>query len=244
MSKIDIVGYCMYFHDRKGSIVISNIGEFMALLPCFHPYPPTNGSYHRLIINGSMGAILGLICFYAPIAGASAGCEPHWHYSVQYLGLTYHPDGGTTPEVYPLKFDRKAYLVLSIGAAGDVDYSLGKLFFLRLKSTVYKDCAFLWAGALHFSPHAQYTFGNNRINLGIGPIFSFRQDWHRFKQFVDDDFYGDRVYKGWQYRFYGTALELEYLRRITKTLEMQCSVIPGAPLVITFLFGVRFALIG
>jgi hypothetical protein len=167
-----------------------------------------------------------------------------WHYSFQYLGLTWHPDGGDLPEVYPLKFDPKAYLVLSIGAAGNVDYSLSRLFFLRLTATCYKDCAFLWAGAVHFGPRIQYTHGKNGFNLGIGPILSFRRDWHRFEKFVDDDFYGDRVYKGWQYRLYGTALELEYLRRINKSTELQWSLIPGAPLVVTFMVGVRCIITG
>jgi hypothetical protein len=48
------------------------------------------------------------------------------------------------------------------------------------------------------------------------------------------------VYKGWQYRLYGTALELEYLRKINESMELEWSLIPGAPLVITFMFGVRF----
>jgi hypothetical protein len=88
----------------------------------------------------------------------------------------------------------------------------------------------------------QYIFGSNNLNIGIGPILSFRRDWHRFERFVDDDFYGDRVYKGWQYRFYGTALVLEYLKRINKTTELQWSIIPGAPLVVTFIFGARFSI--
>ncbi len=49
---------------------------------------------------------------------------PDWHLSIQYLGVTYHPDGGNTPEVYPLKLDRKAYLVLDVGAAVSLDYRL------------------------------------------------------------------------------------------------------------------------
>ena len=163
-----------------------------------------------------------------------------WKLSVQYLGLTYHPDGGATPELYPLKFDRHAYLVLDIGAVGKLDYRLGKYFFARFTSGLYLDCALLMAGCVHVGPRMQYSLGKNSINIGIGPIFSFRQDWHRFEQFEDDDFYGKRVYKGWQYRLYGTALELEYLRKINESMELEWSLIPGAPLVITFMFGVRF----
>jgi hypothetical protein len=191
------------------------------------------------------------LLFLAPIifgpSGASsetvgAGCLPDspWHLSIQYLGLTCHPDGGATPEVYPLKFDKQAYFVLDVGAAGKLDYRLGRYFFVRFSSALYFDCAFLMAGCIHTGPRIQYSLGKNTVNLGIGPIFSFRQDWHRFKQFVDDDFYGDRVYKGWQYRLYPTALEVEYLRKINESMELQWSLIPGAPLIITCMVGVRF----
>lgn len=45
-----------------------------------------------------------------------------------------------------------------------------------------------------------------------------------------------------QYRFYMTAAELEYQRRISDRMEFQLSLIPGVPLIVTFLFGVRFLL--
>jgi hypothetical protein len=78
--------------------------------------------------------------------------------------------------------------------------------------------------------------------MGIGPILSFREDWHRFEQYKDDEFYGDRIHKGWQYRLFMTAIELEYLRRINESTEFQWSIIPGAPLVVTSMFGFRFKL--
>jgi hypothetical protein len=184
--------------------------------------------------------VVGPIRAALPPLGPEGGTNSPWNISIQYLGLTYHPDGGETPEVYPLKFDRQAYLVLDIGAIGKLDYRLGKYFFARFTSGLYLDCALLMAGCVHTGPRIQYSLGNNSINIGIGPIFSFRQDWHRFEQFEDDDFYGDRVYKGWQYRLYPTALEIEYLRKINDSMELQWSLIPGAPLVITFLVGVRF----
>ena len=173
---------------------------------------------------------------------SSIGREPDWHFSLQYLGLTYHPDGGNTPEVYPLKLDRKAYLVLDVGVAANLDYRLTDYSFLRFTSSLYKDCAFVTAGALHLGPRLEYSWGDNRINAGIGPILSFRRDWHRFAEYTDDEFYGDRVYEGWQYRFFPTAIEFEYLRRINDSMEFQWSVVPGAPLVITSMFGIRFRL--
>jgi hypothetical protein len=173
-------------------------------------------------------------------AESTAGPMAPWYLSIQYLGLTYHPDGGTTPEVYTLKVDPKAYLVLDVGAAAKLDYRLNDGCFIRFTAGLYQDCAFVSAGCLHAGPRLQYCWRGNSVNIGIGPLFSFRQGWHRFKQYQNNDFYGDRVSHGWQYRFYATALELEYLRRINDCMEFQWSIIPSAPLVITSMFGVRF----
>ena len=178
----------------------------------------------------------------AQTSESNAAKIPAWHLSLQYLGLTYHPDGGTTPEVYPLKFDTKAYLVLDVGVAASLDYRLADYSFFRFTTSLYQDCAFLTAGCFHAGPRLQYSWGDNRINVGIGPILSFRRDWHRFKEYLDDEFYGDRVYHGWQYRFFPTAVEFEYLRRINDSMEFQYSLVPGAPLVITSMFGIRFRL--
>jgi hypothetical protein len=175
----------------------------------------------------------------APLA---SGNSTPWHGSIQYLGLTWHPDGGVTPELYRNKFDSKAYFVLNVGLAGNLDYRLGRLFFARFSTGLYKDCAFVMAGYVHAGPRIQWSWGGNSFNFGIGPIFSFREDWHRFKQFVDDDFYGRRVKNGWQYRFFPAAMELEYLRRINDSMEFQYSLIPGAPLIVTSLVGIRFDL--
>jgi hypothetical protein len=179
---------------------------------------------------------------YAQSDDSTSGRISQWYLSFQYLGITFHPDGGTTPEVYPLKLDKKAYFVINVGAAANLDYILGKYFFLRFTTTLYKDCAFVTAGCFHFGPRIQYSWNKSRINMGIGPILSYREDWHQFKEYQTDDFYGDRVYGKWQYRFFPYAVELEYFHRINDHLEFQYSLIPGAPLVFTSLFGVRVRL--
>lgn len=193
---------------------------------------------HRVIVL----VYLLSICTFSEPARSDSGTIHPWHLSAQYLGLTLHPHGGATPELYGNKFDSKAYLVLNVGLAANLDYRLGKLFFARITSGLYKDCAFVWAGCVHAGPRIQYWWRGNGFNFGIGPIFSFRQDWHRFPQFKDDDFYGRRVRNGWQYRFFWTAIELEYLRRINDAIEFQYSLIPGAPLIVTSLVGIRFEL--
>jgi hypothetical protein len=190
--------------------------------------------------------LMMLICWPLRVSAqaveSTSGRIPHWHLSFQYLGLTYHPDGGNTPQLYPLKLDKKAYLVIDVGVAANLDYRLSDYSFLRFTSALYKDCAFVMAGCVHVGPRLQYSWGDSRINVGIGPILSFRKDWHRFKEYHDDEFYGDRVYGDWQYRFFWTAVEFEYLQKINDSMEFQWSIIPGAPLVITSMFGIRFSL--
>jgi hypothetical protein len=132
-----------------------------------------------------MMIVFGQIGVFSQTFGPKDLTNSPWNLSIQYLGLTCHPHGGATPELYPLKFDSHAYLVLDVGAAGKLDYRLGKYFFARLTSALYLDCALLLAGCVHAGPRIQYSTGKNSMNLGIGPIFSFRQDWHRFKQFRD-----------------------------------------------------------
>jgi hypothetical protein len=177
---------------------------------------------------------------FAESFDSTSGKISHWYLSFQYLGLTYHPDGGTTPEVYPLKLDKKAYFVIDLGVTANLDYNIHKYMFLRFTTALYKDCAFVTAGCFHIGPRFQYAWKKNRIDLGIGPILSYREDWHQFEQYTTDEFYGDRVYGRWQYRFFPYAIELEYFHRINDKLDFQYSLIPGAPLVITSLFGVRF----
>jgi hypothetical protein len=199
-------------------------------------------------INHILLPVLALIWLVLPSNapaqnGESITGQPgNWHLSLQYLGVTYHPNGGNTPEVYPLKLDDKAYLVLDVGVAANLDYSLNSSSFLRLTTALYKDCAFVTAGCAHAGPRLAFSWGGNSINAGIGPIFSFRRDWHRFGQYRDDEFYGNRVYRGWQYRFFPFAVEFEYLCRINESMQFQWSIIPGGDLIVTSLFGVRFRL--
>ena len=141
-----------------------------------------------------------------------------------------------------MKLDDKAFIVIDVGIAAGVDYYLGKNVFLRLNSSLYKDCAFVTAGCLHFGPRYQVAWKKNKISMGMGPIFSFREDWHQFPEYVTDDFYGDRIHGKWQYRFFPAAIELDYLRRINERLEFQYSFIPGFPLVMTSMFGIRYRL--
>jgi hypothetical protein len=165
------------------------------------------------------------------------------YFSVQFMGLTIHPGGGAVRMVenYPLKLDDKAYLVLNVGATVAYDVDLSKKFFLRSSAGFFMDCAYLKSGFLHigFRWNA-LQIGRHTINAGVGPTLMFREDWHRFENYNDADFFGKRVYNGWQYRFFPVGGEVEYLYRISDKWQFQYSVIPGYPAVITSKIGLRY----
>lgn len=167
------------------------------------------------------------------------------YFSVQYMGLTFHPGGGAVKMIsnYPLKFDKKAYFVLNIGLAANYDYELNKRFFLRGEASFYMDCAYKKAGYLHAALHVQtINLGKHRFNIGFGPVISVREDWHVFEDYKATDFYGERVWNGMQYRIFPLGGQIEYRYQINEDLEFQYSVIPGYPAVVTSKFGLRWKL--
>ncbi len=165
------------------------------------------------------------------------------YFSVQFMGFTFHPGGGAVNMVknYPLKMDKKAYIVLNVGAVANYDYELSRKFFLRSSAGLYMDCAYKKAGFVHFGIRFKgITLGRHSFNGGLGPVLSVREDWHGFDGYKDKDFYGKRVWNGMQYRFFPLGGELEYQYQINEKLAFQYSVIPGYPAVITSKFGLRF----
>lgn len=163
-----------------------------------------------------------------------------WHLSFQYIGLTYHPNGGIAPEIYPLKLDSRAYWVLEPGGAINADYYISNSYFCRLSAATYLDCAFVPAGYFHIGMRGTIIYkGKHQINGGMGPTFIYREDWHQFKEYKGDTFYGDRVYGNWQYRFILYGGEFEYLYKLNDKVQLQYSIIPGIPIVLTSKIGVR-----
>jgi hypothetical protein len=167
------------------------------------------------------------------------------YFSVQFMGFTFHPGGGAVNMVknYPLKMDKKAYIVFNVGAVANYDYELSRKFFLRSSAGLYMDCAYQKAGFVHLGIRFKgITLGRHSFNGGVGPVLSVREDWHKFDGYNDKDFYGNRVWNGMQYRFFPLGGELEYQYQINEQLAFQYSVIPGYPAVITSKFGLRFKL--
>ena len=169
--------------------------------------------------------------------------SPNHYFSVQWLGWTLHPKGGSMPQNNPWKLDPKAVFLLNPGVALSYDWQFKKHVFWRAAAGYYGDCALLNAGYIHFGFRWEaLRFGRHTFNGGFGPGFFFRQDWHRFAEYRGDPIYGNRVWQGWQYRMFPVIGEVEYLFKINARWQFQYSVVPGYPVVINSKMGVRFLL--
>ena len=170
--------------------------------------------------------------------------KPLRHFSIQWLGWTFHPNGGSMPQNYPWKLDKKAFVIMNPGIALSYDWQWKKHIFWRAAAGYYGDCALQSAGYLHIGLRWEaLRFGRHSFNGGLGPGLLFRKDWHQFAPaYRGDPVYGDRVYQGWQYRLTPIIGEVEYLYQINDRLQFQYSIIPAYPAVITSKMGVRWAI--
>jgi hypothetical protein len=160
---------------------------------------------------------------------------------LKYTGLSYHPDGGEH-EGYPRKLDDAAFWVLLIGAEADADWRPYRYLYLRGSTSLYKDCADLWAGYYHLGFRANYDLGERvGIRIGIGPTYLWRQNWlHRVEGYRRDSFFGDSTGGDFQGKFiwYGGDAEIEW--KMDDRIALVYSVIPGWPEVIQSSAGFRY----
>jgi hypothetical protein len=190
----------------------------------------------------SIPTIFALLLTCQLLAQNTINLKPSRHFSVQWLGWTYHPNGGSMPQNNPWKLDPEAKFLLNPGVALSYDVYFKKHVFWRTAAGYYGDCALLNAGYLHFGFRWEaLRFGRHSFNGGFGPTFFFRQDWHRFSDYKGDPIYGSRVWNGWQYRFIPVG-EVEYLFKINDRWQFQYSVVPGYPIVVNSKLGVRWLL--
>ncbi len=164
---------------------------------------------------------------------------------LQWLGWSFHPGGGAVNMVknYPLKLDNKAYMVVNLGFVAKYDREISETVHLRASASYYKDCAFVDAGFIHLAAHwTPIKWGRHSLNIGAGPVFMFREDWHQFDGYRDTDLYGKRVWNGMQYRLFPLGGEVEYTYKINGKWEFQYSCIPAYPAVMTSMVGFRLKL--
>jgi hypothetical protein len=190
----------------------------------------------------SQSTLFALLLTGQLLAQHTLKLEQPRHFSVQWLGWTLHPNGGSLPQNNPWKLDPKATFLINPGVALSYDWQYNKNVFWRAAVGYYGDCALLHAGYLHIGFRWEaLRFGRHSFNGGLGPTFFFRQDWHRFKDYKGDPIYNNRVWQGWQYRFIPVG-EVEYLFKINDRFQFQYSVVPGYPVVINSKMGIRWLL--
>jgi hypothetical protein len=162
--------------------------------------------------------------------------------NLQFMGLTFHPDGGEN-EGYPRQLDDGAFWVLQIGLQGDVDWYAHRFALLRFSTSLVRDCADVWSGFFHLGPRANVPVGDRFVfRIGIGPTFIWREQWYGVVPgYKRDSFYGDDTTGTFQHRFiwHGGNVDLEW--KIRRDISFIYSVVPGWPEVITSSFGARYS---
>jgi hypothetical protein len=190
--------------------------------------------------------LLGLL---AAVPGLRAREAPGWldgdrfALALKYTGLTYHPDGGENEERYKRSLDSRDFWVLQVGGQLDGDYKLHKWFYLRSSTSLYRDCADVWAGFFHFGFRANYDFpAGVSLRVGIGPTFIWRENWlGKVKGYTRDSFFGPARDETFQTAFLWHGGDVEAEWRAWDRVSLVYSVIPGYPEVLHNSLGARWS---
>lgn len=160
--------------------------------------------------------------------------------TIQWIGIVFHPQGGTYPERYIRKLDPQAYFVIELGAILSYEYQVFERAFVKAGAAFNLDCANVPAGFFHIGGYYQVINRKRHIlSIGLGPTLVYRENWGQFPEYTGDEFFKDNLYHKWQYRFviFGS---FEYNFRLTNRLLLNTSLIPGGHLVMTFSFGLKY----
>jgi len=173
------------------------------------------------------------------LALANSDNLPFWSAQVRLAGLVIHPDGGSTPEIYPRKLDEKAYFLISPGLVAGLNYHMSQNHSFKGQAALLKDCADLWEGYLHLGYRYSYPFNKKMdLSLSMGPTLIWREDWNRFQEWRDYQGYKffNNKWKNYEYEFivYGGEIELSYQ---LGEMKLIAAVTPG--FITLFTFGVE-----
>ena len=160
---------------------------------------------------------------------------------LNYTGISYHPGGGENEEHYKRSLDDKDYWVFLIGLQANADYKLFPWMYLRAATSLYKDCADVYAGYYHLGFRANWDVTDRvSMRIGIGPTYLWRQNWlGKVKGYTKDSFFGPATAGDFQGKliFYGGDAELEW--KAWDRVSLVYAVIPGYPEVIQNSVGAR-----
>jgi hypothetical protein len=202
---------------------------------------------NRFFLPSALTA-LSAICILGAASPARAAYDPdaplnapeRFGIGLKYTGLSYHPDGGEH-EGYPRKLDAAAFWVLLIGTEVDADWRPFRYLYIRGSTSLYRDCADVWAGFYHLGFRANYDLGERvGVRIGIGPTYLWRQNWFgRVDGYSKDSFFGNASGGDFQSKFiwYGGDAEVEW--KAGRQVSLVYSLIPGWAEVIQSSVGFR-----
>lgn len=197
----------------------------------------------RLLPGLGLLLLLGTSNAVAALGGQPWLAKERFAANVKFTGLTYHPDGGENEEPYPRSLDSRDFWVLQVGTQVDGDYLLHRNFYLRGSTSLYRDCADVWAGFFHFGFRANYdTPIGLSFRVGVGPTFIWRENWLGVvKGYKRDSFFGAAKEETFQDAFlwHGGDLEIEY--KAWEKVSLVYSMIPGWPEVLHNSLGARYS---
>ena len=196
-----------------------------------------------LLLRSALAACLLGAVLPAAAQGTPWLAKERFAAAVKFTGLTYHPDGGENEERYKRSLDSRDFWVLQVGGQADGDYLLHKYFYLRGSTSLYRDCADVWAGFFHFGFRANYdTPIGLSFRAGVGPTFIWRQNWLGVvKGYKRDSFFGPAREETFQDAFlwHGGDVEIEY--KAWEKVSLVYSMIPGWPEVLHNSVGARYS---
>jgi hypothetical protein len=187
---------------------------------------------------------IAVSCFNFSQAGESLINPPgQFAANLKYTGITYHPGGGENLDHYKRSLDSEDYWVLLVGAQADIDYLLSPFLYLRASTSLYRDCADVWAGYYHLGFRANWDATEKlSLRVGIGPTYLWRENWNGVvRGYTKDSFFGPATKGKYQGAFiwYGGDAEVEW--KISPKVSALYSVIPGYPEVIQNSVGLRYS---
>lgn len=165
--------------------------------------------------------------------------------SVKYIGLTIHPFGDEMAEYQPYKLDPEAKFVLNFGAVVSGEkFIYNDWLSIKGIQAVFADCSAGLASVTHLGIRARFlNQPKHKLSFGIGPAFMIREDWGRFEGY-DSSGTLNRAYSkhlGWvQYKFFWFGAEIEYDISLNEKWDLNMSITPGIPAVITYGIGLKY----
>lgn len=165
------------------------------------------------------------------------------NFTAKFFGFSFHPDGDVNAENMPTKIDKNGVAVVNLGMYfGYENFFHKDKLSAKVVTALYSDCGGLFSGLAHIGFRGVIIETENfSINGGIGPTFIFRRSWYsKFDNYINSGFYRGNETDFWQYKFLWYGGELEFNYKLSETLDLSTTFIPGYPKLIELSVGVRY----